>query len=113
MPERIWVLRPAVVGRLTNASLELLTARPASRPPSEAISWGEAMDQKPSVLGEHGASPVHDLGDLAARSRASPSRPPWPPGWRRVQSRRDLHPCQPTTAETSPAGSRRASTARC
>jgi electron transfer flavoprotein alpha subunit len=60
----IWVVAEPSSGGITTASLELLTAARGLATKVEAVSWGPATSSNAQVLGDYGASTVHDLGDL-------------------------------------------------
>jgi electron transfer flavoprotein alpha subunit len=61
----IWVVAEPSSNGITTASLELLTAARGLAQTVEAVSWGPATSTNAAVLGDYGASTVHDLGDLA------------------------------------------------
>jgi electron transfer flavoprotein alpha subunit len=63
----IWVLCEPTTQGISTTSLELLTAARGLAGRVEAISWGTATAANAAVLGAHGASTVHDVGDLAGR----------------------------------------------
>jgi electron transfer flavoprotein alpha subunit len=60
----IWVVAEPSSGGITTASLELLTAARGLATKVEAVSWGPTTSSNAQVLGDYGASTVHDLGDL-------------------------------------------------
>ena len=60
----IWVVAEPSSDGITTASLELLTAARGLATKVEAVSWGPATSSNAQVLGDYGASTVHDLGDL-------------------------------------------------
>jgi electron transfer flavoprotein alpha subunit len=60
----IWVLCEPSSSGITTPSLELLTAARGLADTVEAITWGPATASSATVLGEYGASAVHDVGDL-------------------------------------------------
>jgi electron transfer flavoprotein alpha subunit len=61
----IWVLcEPAPGGGVTTTSLELLTAARGLAATVEAVSWGPSTAANAAVLGEYGATVVHDVGDV-------------------------------------------------
>jgi electron transfer flavoprotein alpha subunit len=64
---KIWVVAEPSASGITTTSLELLTAARGLADSVEAISWGSATQSNAAVLGEYGASVVHDAGDLAGK----------------------------------------------
>jgi electron transfer flavoprotein alpha subunit len=60
----IWVVAEPSSDGITTASLELLTAARGLATKVEAVSWGPTTSSNAQVLGDYGASTVHDLGDL-------------------------------------------------
>jgi electron transfer flavoprotein alpha subunit len=62
----IWVLCEPTSNGISTPSLELLTAARSMADTVEAITWGSATGSNAGVLGEYGASAVHDVGDLGA-----------------------------------------------
>jgi electron transfer flavoprotein alpha subunit len=60
----IWVVAEPSSGGITTPSLELLTAARGLAGAVEAISWGPDTASNAQVLGDYGASTVHDLGEL-------------------------------------------------
>jgi electron transfer flavoprotein alpha subunit len=60
----IWVLSEPTPSGISTASLELLTAARGLAESVEAISWGPSTAANATVLGAHGATTVHDVGDL-------------------------------------------------
>jgi len=60
----IWVLAEPTPTGVSTTSLELLTAARGLADAVEAISWGPSTAANAAVLGSHGASTVHDVGDL-------------------------------------------------
>ena len=62
--QTIWVLCEPTPSGISPVSLELLTAARGLAASVEAISWGPSTASHAAVLGEYGASTVHDVGDL-------------------------------------------------
>ena len=60
----IWVLAEPTASGINSTSLELLSAAHALGGSVEAITWGTGS-QHAGTLGAHGATRVHDVGDLA------------------------------------------------
>jgi electron transfer flavoprotein alpha subunit len=60
----IWVVAEPSSGGITTTSLELLTAARGLASEVAAISWSTATASSASLLGEYGATTVHDVGDL-------------------------------------------------
>jgi electron transfer flavoprotein alpha subunit len=63
--QTIWVLCEPTPSGISTTSLELLSAARTLAASVEAISWGPSTAQHAAVLGEHGATTVHDVGDLS------------------------------------------------
>ncbi len=61
----LWVLCEPTTAGISTTSLELLTAARGLAGTVEAITWGQDAAANAAVLGAHGASTVHDVGDLA------------------------------------------------
>jgi electron transfer flavoprotein alpha subunit len=62
---KVWVLAESAGGKVSSLSLELLTkARELGE--AEAVAWGADVAAIAGDLGAHGASVVHDLGDLGS-----------------------------------------------
>ncbi len=62
---KVWVLTESANGKVSSLSLELLTkARELGE--AEAVAWGSDVAAIAGDLGAHGASTVHDLGDLGS-----------------------------------------------
>ncbi|MHB1502353.1 MAG: electron transfer flavoprotein subunit alpha/FixB family protein [Acidimicrobiales bacterium] len=62
--EKVWVVAEVNDGVPTTTTLELLTEARSIATTVEAISWGPSTASAAGVLGEYGASVVHDIGDL-------------------------------------------------
>jgi electron transfer flavoprotein alpha subunit len=62
--EKIWVVAELTESGPTTTSLELLSAARGLAGSVEAVAWGTSTASCAAVLGEYGASVVHDLGDL-------------------------------------------------
>jgi len=60
----IWVLAEPSAAGISTSSLELLTAARSLASTVEAISWGPDTAANAAVLGDFGATRVHDVGDL-------------------------------------------------
>jgi electron transfer flavoprotein alpha subunit len=60
----IWVVAEVAEGRPLPVSLELLTKARELAGTVEAVAWGPDTASHAAVLGAHGASRVHDVGDL-------------------------------------------------
>ncbi|HVV35635.1 MAG TPA: electron transfer flavoprotein subunit alpha/FixB family protein [Acidimicrobiales bacterium] len=60
---KVWVLAEAANGKVSSLSLELLT-KARELGDVEAVAWGADVASLAGDLGAHGASVVHDLGDL-------------------------------------------------
>jgi electron transfer flavoprotein alpha subunit len=63
--DRIWVLTEATETGPIATSLELLAAVRTIATTVEAVAWGANTADLAAVLGDHGATTVHDVGDLA------------------------------------------------
>jgi electron transfer flavoprotein alpha subunit len=62
---KVWVLAESANGKATSLTLELLTkARDLGE--VEAVAWGADVAAIAGDLGAHGATVVHDLGDLGS-----------------------------------------------
>jgi electron transfer flavoprotein alpha subunit len=61
----IWVVAEAAEGRPAPVSLELLTKARELAATVEAVAWGPDTASYAAALGSHGATRVHDVGDLA------------------------------------------------
>ena len=113
--DKIWVLAE-VGGRRAPSplSLELITQARALAGTVEAVAWGA---DTASVAGDARRVRGHHR-PRRRRSRAvpSPGRPwpaPSPPRWRPARVPMPSFPRRPTTAGTSPDGSRSSSTGPC
>jgi electron transfer flavoprotein alpha subunit len=62
----IWVLAEPTATGISTTSLELLTAARGLATSVEAITWGANGSAAAAVVGEHGATTLHDLGDLGS-----------------------------------------------
>jgi electron transfer flavoprotein alpha subunit len=60
----IWVVAEVAEGRPAPVSLELLTKARELAGTVEAVAWGPDTASYAATLGSHGASRVHDVGDL-------------------------------------------------
>ena len=63
--EKVWVLAEVSDGRPITSSLELLTRARDMAHTVEAVAWGADTQAAAAELGNHGASKVYDVGDLA------------------------------------------------
>ncbi len=70
--DRIWVLAETGEQGPTPLTLELLAAARGLAPRVEAVAWGPGTASIAGVLGEHGASRVYDVGDLAGALPGAP-----------------------------------------
>jgi electron transfer flavoprotein alpha subunit len=70
--QKVWVLAEIAEGSPITASLELLAAARAIGSTVEAVSWGPDVAGAAATLGEHGASTVHDVGDLGSALPGAP-----------------------------------------
>jgi electron transfer flavoprotein alpha subunit len=64
--EKVWVLAEITEGSPITASLELLAAARSLGSTVEAVSWGPDVAGAAATLGEHGATTVHDVGDIGS-----------------------------------------------
>ncbi len=60
----IWVVAEVADGRPLPVSLELLTKARELAGTVEAVAWGADTSSHAAALGSHGATRVHDVGDL-------------------------------------------------
>ncbi|MEY2471518.1 MAG: electron transfer flavoprotein alpha subunit [Actinomycetota bacterium] len=60
---KVWVLAESTNGKVSSLSLELLT-KARELGDVEAVAWGADVASIAGDLGAHGATVVHDLGDL-------------------------------------------------
>jgi electron transfer flavoprotein alpha subunit len=60
---KVWVLAESAGGKVTSLTLELLT-KARELGDVEAVAWGADVAAISGDLGAHGATVVHDLGDL-------------------------------------------------
>jgi electron transfer flavoprotein alpha subunit len=63
--EKIWVVAEATESGPTTTTLELLSVARTLAGTVEAIAWGPNTAANATVLGDYGATTVHDVGDLA------------------------------------------------
>ena len=70
--EKIWVVAEATEAGPTTTTLELLTAARDLAGTVEAVAWGPNTAANATVLGEYGATTVHDVGDLGDALPGSP-----------------------------------------
>lgn len=69
---KIWVVaEPADTG-ITSTSLELLTKARDLAGTVEAVTWGTNTATNAAIIGEYGASTVHDIGDIGAALPGAP-----------------------------------------
>jgi electron transfer flavoprotein alpha subunit len=68
----IWVVAEVAEGRPLPVSLELLTKARELAGTVEAVAWGPDTSSHAAVLGSHGASRVHDVGDLGGALPGAP-----------------------------------------
>src|SRR5579872_5493801 len=61
----IWVLAEVAEGKPLPVSLELLTKARELAGTVEAVAWGTDTESIAPALGQHGASTVHNVGDIA------------------------------------------------
>ena len=62
--DKIWVVAEATDQGPTTTTLELLTAARDLAGTVEAVAWGTGTAANAAVLGEYGATAVHDVGDI-------------------------------------------------
>jgi electron transfer flavoprotein alpha subunit len=62
---KVWVLAEEADGAPTPVTLELVTEARSVASTVEAIAWGSAVAGLAGPLGDHGATTVYDVGDLA------------------------------------------------
>jgi electron transfer flavoprotein alpha subunit len=70
--DKIWVLAEVADGAPITTSLELLTQARALAGTVEAVAWGDATASVAGILGEYGATTVHDVGDLGGSLPGAP-----------------------------------------
>jgi len=70
--DKIWVVAELTESGPTTTSLELLTAARGLGGTVEAVAWGPNTAANAAVLGEYGATTVHDVGDIADALPGSP-----------------------------------------
>ena len=63
--DKVWVLAESSDGAPTPVTLELLTKAREVGSTVEAVAWGSDAASLAGSLGEHGATTVYDVGDLA------------------------------------------------
>ncbi len=68
---KIWVVAEVVDGSPTTASLELVSHARTLAGAVEAVVWGEGASTA-GILGEYGATTVHDVGDLGGGLPGAP-----------------------------------------
>jgi len=68
---KIWVVAEVVDGSPTTASLELVSHARTLAGAVEAVVWGEGASAA-GILGEYGATTVHDVGDLGGALPGAP-----------------------------------------
>jgi electron transfer flavoprotein alpha subunit len=68
----IWVLAEAADGKPLPVSLELLSKARDLADTVEAVAWGTDTAAIAPALGAHGASKVHDVGDLGGALPGAP-----------------------------------------
>lgn len=68
----IWVVAEAAESGPTAVTLELLTAARSLASTVEAVAWGADTGSMAAALGEHGATKVHDVGDLGGALPGGP-----------------------------------------
>jgi len=69
---KIWVVAEPADSGITTTSLELLTKARELAATVEVVTWGTSTAANAAVLGEYGASTVHDLGDLGSSLPGAP-----------------------------------------
>jgi electron transfer flavoprotein alpha subunit len=69
---KIWVVAEATEAGPTTTTLELLTEARKLAGTVEAVAWGANTAANAAILGEYGATTVHDLGDLGGALPGSP-----------------------------------------
>ena len=62
--ETIWVVAELTESGPTTTTLELLTAARDLGSKVEAVAWGPNTASNAAILGDYGATTVHDVGDL-------------------------------------------------
>ena len=62
--DKIWVVAEATDAGPTTTTLELLTAARDLAGTVEAVAWGTTTAANAAVIGEYGATAVHDIGDI-------------------------------------------------
>jgi electron transfer flavoprotein alpha subunit len=70
--KKIWVVAEPADSGITTTSLELLTKARELAATVEVVTWGTSTAANAVVLGEYGASTVHDLGDLGSSLPGAP-----------------------------------------
>ncbi|MGH8997628.1 MAG: electron transfer flavoprotein subunit alpha/FixB family protein, partial [Acidimicrobiales bacterium] len=70
--DKIWVLAELADGKPITASLELISHARSLAGTVEAVAWGEDTAGAAATLGEHGATVVHDVGDLSGALPGAP-----------------------------------------
>ena len=69
---KIWVVAEPADAGITTTSLELLTKARDLASTVEAVTWGTNAAANAAVIGEYGASTVHDIGDLGSALPGAP-----------------------------------------
>jgi electron transfer flavoprotein alpha subunit len=69
---KIWVIAEPSDTGITTTSLELLTKARELAGTVEAVTWGLNTAANAAVLGEYGATTVHDVGDLGSALPGAP-----------------------------------------
>ena len=70
--QKVWVLAEIAEGSPITTSLELLAAARTMGGVVEAVSWGPDVAASAATLGEHGATTVHDVGDIGTALPGAP-----------------------------------------
>ncbi|HXX90340.1 MAG TPA: electron transfer flavoprotein subunit alpha/FixB family protein [Acidimicrobiales bacterium] len=70
--DKVWVLAEIVEGAPITTTLELLAQARTMGAAVEAVAWGPDTAAAAATLGEHGASTVHDVGDIGAALPGAP-----------------------------------------
>src|SRR5271165_1563854 len=70
--DKIWVLAEVADGAVITPSLELISHARSLAGIVEAVAWGDDTADVAAILGEYGATTVHDVGDLAGSLPGAP-----------------------------------------
>ncbi len=70
--DKVWVLAEIADGSPITTSLELLAQARAMGSTVEAVSWGPDTAAAAAALGDHGATTVYDVGDIAGSLPGAP-----------------------------------------